>query len=336
LSKFLTLPFLASKRTLLLFAGTAFLGLAAFEPAVHAQRVNFTYTGSLVTYTVPKTGLYQIIAFGAQGGNSHSFSGGSGAGGLGAEIGGNFSLTAGEILQIAVGGIGVSAPSTRLAGGGGGGGSFVVAQGNTPLVIAGGGGGGGEFDGNGIVPGGGGLTGPDGGSADRPGSTGGNGGPAGVLPDGGGGGGGFLSPGGTGFSGDTGGGAFPGLAGGSGAFSGGFGGGGGSNGGGAGGDGYSGGGGSCSAGGCGSGGGGGSIDAGTNQILVADLQTGNGEVVILAISPEFAGTPGKSNCNGQSVSALDKQYGGLNAAASALGFASVKALQDAIEDYCEI
>jgi hypothetical protein len=296
---------LPSKRTLLLFAGTAFLGLATLEPAAHAQRVNFDYTGSLVTYTVPKTGSYQIIAFGAQGGNSHSFSGGSGAGGLGAEIGGNFSLTAGEMLQIAVGGIGASASSTRVAGGGGGGGSFVVAQGNTPLVIAGGGGGGGEFDGNGIVPGGGGLTGPDGGSADRPGGTGG--------------------------------GAFPGLAGGSGAFSGGFGGGGGSNGGGAGGGGYSGGGGgSCSSGGCGSGGGGGSFDAGTNQILVADIWPGNGEVVILAISPEFAGTPGKSNCNGQSVSALDKQYHGLNAAASALGFASVKALQDAIEDYCEI
>ena len=27
----------------------------------------FTYTGSLVTFTVPATGLYQILAFGAQG-----------------------------------------------------------------------------------------------------------------------------------------------------------------------------------------------------------------------------------------------------------------------------
>jgi hypothetical protein len=54
---------------MLLLAGTALLGLAASEPAAHAQRVNFTYTGKLVTWTVPETGTYQILAFGAQGGS---------------------------------------------------------------------------------------------------------------------------------------------------------------------------------------------------------------------------------------------------------------------------
>jgi uncharacterized repeat protein (TIGR03803 family) len=49
----------------------------------------------------------------------------------------------------------------------------------------------------------------------------------------------------------------------------------------------------------------------------------------------FAGTPGKPNCFGQSVSALARQYGGLNAAADALGFPSVHALQEAIRDFCE-
>jgi uncharacterized repeat protein (TIGR03803 family) len=49
----------------------------------------------------------------------------------------------------------------------------------------------------------------------------------------------------------------------------------------------------------------------------------------------FAGTPGKPNCFGQSVSALARQYGGLNAAAEALGFPSVRALQKAILDFCE-
>jgi hypothetical protein len=34
----------------------------------------------------------------------------------------------------------------------------------------------------------------------------------------------------------------------------------------------------------------------------------------------FAGTPGKANCHGKSVSALAKQFGGLNNAAAALGF----------------
>jgi hypothetical protein len=57
--------------------------------------------------------------------------------------------------------------------------------------------------------------------------------------------------------------------------------------------------------------------------------------VITKVAPVFAGRPGKANCHGKSVSALDKQYGGVNAAAAALGFASVKALQDAIEEFCE-
>jgi uncharacterized repeat protein (TIGR03803 family) len=49
----------------------------------------------------------------------------------------------------------------------------------------------------------------------------------------------------------------------------------------------------------------------------------------------FAGTPGKPNCFGQSVAALARQYGGLNAAAEALGFPSARALQKAILDFCE-
>ena len=52
-------------------------------------------------------------------------------------------------------------------------------------------------------------------------------------------------------------------------------------------------------------------------------------------APGFAGTPGKPNCHGQSVSALAQQFGGLDAAATALGFPSVQALQDAIREFCE-
>jgi YVTN family beta-propeller protein len=52
-------------------------------------------------------------------------------------------------------------------------------------------------------------------------------------------------------------------------------------------------------------------------------------------APTFAGTPGKANCYGMSVSALTQQYGGLNNAAAALGYPSVSALQIAIDDYCE-
>lgn len=52
-------------------------------------------------------------------------------------------------------------------------------------------------------------------------------------------------------------------------------------------------------------------------------------------SAPFAGQPGKPNCHGKSVSALDQHFGSLDAAASGLGFSSVKALQDAIKAFCK-
>jgi hypothetical protein len=176
------------KMKLVLLAGTAFLGLVASGSAARAVPFDFTYTGSLITFTVPTTDNYQILAFGAQGGSANLF-GNFAPGGQGAEIGGDFSLTAGETLQIAVGGAGM--------GGGGGGGSFVVGPGNTPLVIAGAGGGGGGIL-HAPLPGQGGLTGPDGGAGAivngvPNGGTGGNGGGGGPIAGGGGGGGGGFS-----------------------------------------------------------------------------------------------------------------------------------------------
>jgi hypothetical protein len=47
-----------------------------------------------------------------------------------------------------------------------------------------------------------------------------------------------------------------------------------------------------------------------------------------------AGTPGEANCHGQSVSAVAKQFGGVAAAVSGLGFSSVKDLQDALKIFC--
>jgi hypothetical protein len=48
-----------------------------------------------------------------------------------------------------------------------------------------------------------------------------------------------------------------------------------------------------------------------------------------------AGTPGRPNCHGQTISALAKKFGGIDSAASALGFSSVEALQDAFTLFCE-
>jgi len=56
---------------------------------------------------------------------------------------------------------------------------------------------------------------------------------------------------------------------------------------------------------------------------------------VFIIRPSFAGTPGFSNCHGQSVAVLAQRYGGFSAAAAALGFPSVKALQNDVVEFCE-
>jgi hypothetical protein len=78
-----------------------------------------------------------------------------------------------------------------------------------------------------------------------------------------------------------------------------------------------------------------SLSANGRTAMVGGLSDdSNGAAWVFAEPVVFAGTPGKANCHGQSVSALAKQYGGLNAAAAALGFPSVQALQDAIMAFC--
>lgn len=47
------------------------------------------------------------------------------------------------------------------------------------------------------------------------------------------------------------------------------------------------------------------------------------------------GVPGKANCHGKTISALAHQFGGVDAAASALGFSSVNELQDVFAGFCE-
>ncbi|HTI83161.1 MAG TPA: Hint domain-containing protein [Acetobacteraceae bacterium] len=251
----------------------------------------FTYQGAVIqTETITTSGTYDIVAYGAQGGN-----GGDTTGGLGAEVGGDFVLTAGEVIEVVVGGAGASGVA-----GGGGGGTFVRETFNgtnpvhIPLVIAGGGGGGGYGASNGGD-----------GSINTSGDAGiGTGGGAGGSGGSGGAGGGKAGGGGGGYIGGTGGArggyatsgsgsigaTYTGGAGYSGNGAGGFGGGGGGgfNGGGGGG-GYSGGGGgggangSFSGAGAGGGGGGGSFDGGTDQVLVAGENAGNGMVTITMV-----------------------------------------------------
>ena len=141
----------------LCFAFVSWLSASFCTPSLQAQIANiwdFNYTGSIVAWTVPSTGIYDITAYGAQGGQGESDLIRP-LGGLGAQIGGSFQLIGGQTLNILVGGGGVGAnlgsgnePDAVYVpvgpGGGGGGGSFVVVSSSTPLVVAGGGGGAGS------------------------------------------------------------------------------------------------------------------------------------------------------------------------------------------------
>jgi hypothetical protein len=247
-----------------------------------------TYTSSGTTQyiTVGTTGTYDITAYGAQGGTggynnqiNTTKIGVGGQAGLGAKIGGDFSLTAGDTLEIVVGGQGGHGDYTGGGSGGGGGGTFVFdlrGTVTTTLLIAGGGGGGGEtvnFDnGDGT------STLNAGGAGVAGGGYGGTGnGGAGYSQGGGAGGGaGVMSNGGNALFGAFGGGHF---SGGNGYGGGGYGGGGGASQGGGGGGGFTGG---DGAGGYRGGGGGTSYinAAGSSEVSASGVRNGDGEVLI--------------------------------------------------------
>jgi YVTN family beta-propeller protein len=76
------------------------------------------------------------------------------------------------------------------------------------------------------------------------------------------------------------------------------------------------------------------IDTATNTV-VAVLPVGNAPIAFgVFIQPRFAGTAGDANCHGKSISALAQTFGGLKAAAIALGFPTVQALQTAVDAFC--
>ena len=155
--------------------------LLGHRATARATIVDFTFTGSYETYTIPTTGTYDITAWGAQGGLGGFQNLG---GGKGAEIGGAFTLTAGENLQILTGEAG---GQDNPYSGGGGGASFVGLgssyQNATALLVAGGGGG------SSLTGGGEGVLSPSGTGA---------GGSGGSGSYGGGGGGGYTGNGGPG------------------------------------------------------------------------------------------------------------------------------------------
>jgi hypothetical protein len=164
--------------------------------ASSAQTGDYLFSGSEETITL-NPGLYDITAYGAQGGNCAGGIGdiyGTQSGGLGTEIGAEFNFTTETTLTLLIGG-GGSSGSFGYAGGGGGGGSFIV-DGSTLLLVAGGGGGAGTGSGGGsggIIKTGGTGAGNGGGG----GGICGYGGSISANDGGGGGGGGYNGSGGS-------------------------------------------------------------------------------------------------------------------------------------------
>jgi len=78
-----------------------------------------------------------------------------------------------------------------------------------------------------------------------------------------------------------------------------------------------------------------SVIATATNTVIATIPVGSNRVAFgVVIQPRFAGTPGSASCYAQSVSALARVFGGLNAAAAALGFSSVGPLQNTIMAFC--
>gem|GEM_PF-3315890 len=241
-----------------------------------------TVGGGIQNWTVPATGTYTIEAVGAAGITGGS---GSGVGGLGAYIKGEFSLTEGEVIQILVGQKGIR---DGTYAGGGGGGTFVIDSTNDDVLLIAGGGGGASIRSSTYTAGRNATTNNTGtyGSIDStldsnaPGTNG-NGGVS--STNGGGAGAGYVGDGGD-YSSNGGGDSYlnggSGGSGSAGSSLGGFGGGGDGYGGGGGGGGYNGGGAGGYSGAGGGGGGGGSVNNGTNQNNTAAIGTEAGYVSI--------------------------------------------------------
>ena len=94
-----------------------------------------TVAGGIQSWTVATAGTYRVIATGAAGASAQP----GRTGGRGAQVATDLVFSMGDILQLAVGQMGIA--DVNVDNGGGGGGSFVVDMANNPLLVAGGGGG---------------------------------------------------------------------------------------------------------------------------------------------------------------------------------------------------
>jgi len=78
------------------------------------------------------------------------------------------------------------------------------------------------------------------------------------------------------------------------------------------------------------------IDTATNNVTTIPNVGDSPSAFGIFIQPRFAGTAGSPKCQGTTFAVLTRQHGGLTAAATALGFTSVAALQNAITAFCKV
>jgi len=98
-------------------------------------------TNGVQRWTVPETATYTFVAAGAEGNTPNTGTYSASAGGLGAVVTFNVSLTQGDFINIVVG----QQPILHVASmSGGGGGTFIYDNSNTLIAAVGGGGGGGR------------------------------------------------------------------------------------------------------------------------------------------------------------------------------------------------
>ncbi|MBE5873158.1 MAG: hypothetical protein E7287_01995 [Lachnospiraceae bacterium] len=126
--------------------GVNFTQLFATDEGVNPASVtgHFPYQGGVTTYTVPYTGIYHLMAHGAQGGGYGSY-----VGGKGATIEGDFYFKKGDVLTVNVGGMkGWNGGGAGTAYGNGGGATTIIVN-RTNILLVAGGGGGASMNGNG-------------------------------------------------------------------------------------------------------------------------------------------------------------------------------------------
>jgi hypothetical protein len=118
---------------------------SAYSTSWDENDLYFTVSSGIQLWTVPYSGVYQINAFGAAGSAGN---GGTAAGGAGARVQGDFTLSQGDKIRILVGQMGVNTGynASDGASGSGGGGTYVIsgtsgtADSQVLLIAAGGGG----------------------------------------------------------------------------------------------------------------------------------------------------------------------------------------------------